>query len=126
MLPADLNGLVRFAEKTKSRFCACAITFQTQSTSFKSLCPEVSGFPFSFDNIPRFPAVSLNTAKKKEAFGLSPVTEEASRLGPCDLSTSVGNIHPTGRSGSLELELSRSHTHARTPARTHRRKMMMS
>jgi len=30
--PADLNGLVRFAEKTKSGFCECAITFQTQST----------------------------------------------------------------------------------------------
>jgi len=25
--PADLNGLVRFARKTKSGFCACAITF---------------------------------------------------------------------------------------------------
>ena len=32
LLPADLNGLVRFARKTKSGFCACAITFQTQST----------------------------------------------------------------------------------------------
>ena len=31
-LRADLNGLVRFARKTKSGFCACAITFQTQST----------------------------------------------------------------------------------------------
>ena len=31
--PADLNGLVRFARKTKSGFCACAITFQTRSTS---------------------------------------------------------------------------------------------
>jgi len=30
--PADLNGLVRFARKTKSGFCAFAITFQTQST----------------------------------------------------------------------------------------------
>jgi len=29
---ADLNGLVRFARKTKSGFCACAITFQTQTT----------------------------------------------------------------------------------------------
>jgi len=29
--PADLNGLVRFARKTNSGFCACAITFQTQS-----------------------------------------------------------------------------------------------
>ena len=27
--PADLNGLVRFARKTKSGFCACAIIFQT-------------------------------------------------------------------------------------------------
>jgi len=26
--PADLNGLVRFAWKTKSGFCACAIIFQ--------------------------------------------------------------------------------------------------
>ena len=30
---ADLNGLVRFAGKTKSGFCACAITFQTQSNT---------------------------------------------------------------------------------------------
>jgi len=30
--PADINGLVRFARKTKSGFSACAITFQTQST----------------------------------------------------------------------------------------------
>ena len=31
--PAYLNGLVRFAGKTKSGFCACVIiTFQTQST----------------------------------------------------------------------------------------------
>ena len=30
--PADLNGLVRFARKTKSGFCACAITFQLAST----------------------------------------------------------------------------------------------
>ena len=29
---ADLNGLVRFAEKTKSGFCACAVTFQLAST----------------------------------------------------------------------------------------------
>jgi len=30
--PADLNGLVRFARKTKSGSCACAITFQLVST----------------------------------------------------------------------------------------------
>jgi len=30
--PADLNGLVRFARKTKSGFCACAITFQLDTT----------------------------------------------------------------------------------------------
>ena len=30
--PADLYGLVRFARKTKSGFCACAITFQLAST----------------------------------------------------------------------------------------------
>ena len=29
---ADLNGLVRFARKTKSGFCACAITFRLAST----------------------------------------------------------------------------------------------
>jgi len=29
---ADLNGLVRFAERLKSGFCACAITFQLTST----------------------------------------------------------------------------------------------
>jgi len=32
--PADLNGLVRFARKTKSGFCACAITFQLASTNY--------------------------------------------------------------------------------------------
>ena len=31
--PADVNGLVRFARKTKSVFCACAITFQKQSNN---------------------------------------------------------------------------------------------
>jgi len=31
--PADLNGLVRFARKTKSGFCACAITFRLAPTS---------------------------------------------------------------------------------------------
>jgi len=31
--PADLNGLVRFAQKVKSDFWACAITIQTQSIS---------------------------------------------------------------------------------------------
>ena len=31
--PADLNGLVLLARKTKSGFCACAITFQMQSTT---------------------------------------------------------------------------------------------
>jgi len=30
--PTDLNGLVRFSRKTKSDFCACAITFQPAST----------------------------------------------------------------------------------------------
>ena len=31
--PADLNGLGPRRRKTKSGFCVCAITFQTQSTS---------------------------------------------------------------------------------------------
>ena len=31
--PADLNGLVRFARKTKSGFCASAITFQLDCIS---------------------------------------------------------------------------------------------
>jgi len=31
-LPADLNGLVHFAPKMKSGFCACAITFQLACT----------------------------------------------------------------------------------------------
>ena len=34
-LPADLNGLVRFAERRNLGFCAYAITFQTQSTTRK-------------------------------------------------------------------------------------------
>jgi len=33
---ADLNGLVRFARKTKSGFCACAITFHLVSTTDES------------------------------------------------------------------------------------------
>ena len=44
-LPANLNGLVLFARKTKSGFCACAITFQTQCNSGTSFSwvkqPEV-------------------------------------------------------------------------------------
>jgi len=42
-LPADLNGPLRFARKTKSGFCACAITFQTQSINNVRIyegCPE--------------------------------------------------------------------------------------
>ena len=31
--PTDLNGLVRFGGKTKSGFCACAITFRTNYTT---------------------------------------------------------------------------------------------
>ena len=31
--PADLNGLVRFARKAKSAFCACAVTFQLASSA---------------------------------------------------------------------------------------------
>jgi hypothetical protein len=31
--PADLNGLVRFAERRKSGFYACAITFQLASNT---------------------------------------------------------------------------------------------
>ena len=40
--PADLNGLVPYAEKTKSGFCACVITFQTQSTDTLSLSLSLS------------------------------------------------------------------------------------
>jgi len=36
----DLNGLVRLAAKTKSGFCACAITFQTQPTACRWLGGE--------------------------------------------------------------------------------------
>jgi hypothetical protein len=39
LLRPDLNGLVRFAERRKSDFCACAITFQTQSTFLTTLLP---------------------------------------------------------------------------------------
>jgi hypothetical protein len=49
--PADLNGLVHFARKTKSGFCARAITFQLASTALSGnivlyivLCKEKS-FP---------------------------------------------------------------------------------
>ena len=31
--PADLNGLVHFAERQKSGFCACAITFELASST---------------------------------------------------------------------------------------------
>jgi len=34
--PADLNGLVLFARKTKSGFCACAITFQLAPTAVRN------------------------------------------------------------------------------------------
>ena len=39
--PADLNGLVHFARKTKDGFCACAITFQTQSTSVTGITDKL-------------------------------------------------------------------------------------
>jgi len=35
--PVDLNGLVRFARKTKSGFCACAVTFKRLSTCSRQL-----------------------------------------------------------------------------------------
>ena len=35
--PADLNGLVRFARKTKSGFCACDVTFQLACTALHSV-----------------------------------------------------------------------------------------
>jgi hypothetical protein len=34
---ADLNGLVRFAERQKSGFCACAITFHLASNTILSI-----------------------------------------------------------------------------------------
>jgi len=43
---ADLNGLVRFARKTKSVYCACAITFQLASTGVD--CPVDHYISFSF------------------------------------------------------------------------------
>jgi len=50
--PANLNGLIRFAQKTKSGFCTCAITFQTQSTKHifwkKSRVPHHFSFAFTF------------------------------------------------------------------------------
>jgi len=63
--PADLNGLVRFARKTKSGFCACAVTFQTQSTTktvgkktpFTSRGAPFAAFLFSEWNTP--PSVGL-------------------------------------------------------------------
>jgi hypothetical protein len=39
--PADLNRLGPFRRKTKSGFCACAITFQTQSNKWTSRMAEL-------------------------------------------------------------------------------------
>jgi len=39
---ADLNGLVRFARKTKCGFCACAVTFVLASTDCKNNSVPVS------------------------------------------------------------------------------------
>jgi hypothetical protein len=46
--PADLNGLVLFARKTKSGFCACDITFQTQCTTFLRILINGTTFGRSF------------------------------------------------------------------------------
>ena len=43
--PPDLNGLVRLRRKTKSGFCACAITFQTQSTAYCKIRTNMIAFP---------------------------------------------------------------------------------
>ena len=40
---ADLNGLVRFARKSKSGFCVCDITFQTQSTWYSLYQTVITG-----------------------------------------------------------------------------------
>jgi hypothetical protein len=46
--PADLNGLVRFARKTNSGFCACAITFQLASTNVQdNVLPLLSSWTTS-------------------------------------------------------------------------------
>jgi len=45
-IDADLNGLVRFARKTKSGFCACAITFQLASTNFILKSEVISESPY--------------------------------------------------------------------------------
>ena len=43
--PADLNGHVRFARKTKSGFCACDITFQLASTAgCRKFCSQQNGY----------------------------------------------------------------------------------
>ena len=39
--PADLNGLVRFAERRNLVSAACAITFQLTSTTGAALCPSL-------------------------------------------------------------------------------------
>ena len=55
--PADLNGFV-FRRKTKSGFCACAITFQTQSnTAFllqKCLPERASTLRYTLNACPAF------------------------------------------------------------------------
>ena len=112
--PKDEIWFLRVCHHISNAVYLAQIFVSLKSLVFPLVSPTFRGFQQY--------AVSLNTAEKKEAFGSSPVTVEASRLGPCDLSTSVGNIHPTGLSGSLELELalclSRSLAHARTHIHT--------
>ena len=98
--PADLNGLVRFARKMKSGFCACTITFQLASTRFYMQLP----IPLSNDVPPRCfePHNSLlSTTRKthvlKQPKNTDSLLEDALRfnlsLVTCDVANKTTKTH---------------------------------
>jgi len=62
--PADLNGLVRFAKRRKSGFCACPSTFQLASNIWRegvssSLTSSTSWTPYSWAQSSPFPQTQI-------------------------------------------------------------------
>ena len=135
-LPADLNGLVRFARKTKCGFCAWEITFQLASTTHPANTRTVHSLTTAVRNNRCFQSVycRINLCGPYQQHSTSPPqrARHAHPISPppatvrddfvlCGLSTYVGEFvsrDPTDPSGPSPVftEASRSHSKVgRTP-----------
>ena len=96
--PADLNGLVRFARQTKCGSCACAITFQLQSTARSLIITELSHLGFSFFPWRCGPTRAMASflrflchTQRRITFGRTPLDEWSARR--IDLYLTTHNTH---------------------------------